>query len=388
MATKKNTNERREKGTGTIYQRGDSWVGKIDIGVVDGKRKFKYLSGKTEAEVKRKIREFNKSNDPAEVKKVSVETYLMNWLRVYKKSSMKASSYDTLEGTALRYVIPSLGSIQLAQLGSDDIQSMITSLKEGGKSHSIVKKAHDCIGAMLKHATIKGDISSNPMLLVNMPPKDIFEKKEIRIFTPNEVRLITEEATRCYTTGAPVYVYGDAYILMLNTGLRMGEVIGLRKSDWNQEEKTLHVQRNIQRVKRRDSDGNATQGFELAENTTKTYSGDRVIPLNIKATEALQRLTERHPESDIIVCSTKGAMVPPERFERTLYFMLDNLGIERAGTHSLRHTFASLLFANGTDVKTVSKILGHASIQITLNTYIHLIEKADHKAVAVLDSII
>ena len=117
MATKKNTNERREKGTGTIYQRGDSWVGKIDIGVVDGKRKFKYLSGKTEAEVKRKIREFNKSNDPAEVKKVSVETYLMNWLRVYKKSSMKASSYDTLEGTALRYVIPSLGSIQLAQLG-------------------------------------------------------------------------------------------------------------------------------------------------------------------------------------------------------------------------------------------------------------------------------
>lgn len=388
MAAKKNSSERREKGTGTIYQRGDSWVGKIDIGVVDGKRKFKYLSGKTEAEVKRKIREFNKSSDPAEIKKVSVETYLMEWLRVYKKSSMKASSYDTLEGTATRYVIPALGSIQLAQLDSDDIQGMITHMKDEGRSHSIVKKAHDCIGAMLKHALIRGDIIRNPMILVNMPSRDLFEKKEIRIFTKDEVRLITEETARQYTTGAPVYAYGDAYVLMLNTGLRMGEVIGLRKSDWNREERTLHVQRNIQRVKRRDAAGNATKGFELVENSTKTYSGDRVVPLNIKATEALQRLTERHPDSDVIVCSTKGTMIPPERFERTLYYMLDNLGIERTGTHSLRHTFASLLFASGTDVKTVSKILGHASIQITLNTYIHLIDKADHKAVAALDQAI
>ena len=68
--------------------------------------------------------------------------------------------------------------------------------------------------------------------------------------------------------------------------------------------------------------------------------------------------------------------------------ILKNLNIPQAGTHTLRHTFASLLFAEGVDIKTVSTILGHASIQITLNTYVHLLEKADHNAVAKLDNVI
>ena len=80
-------------------------------------------------------------------------------------------------------------------------------------------------------------------------------------------------------------------------------------------------------------------------------------------------------------------MVPPERVERTFYYLLNNVGLEREGPHSLRHTFASLLFAKGVDVKTVSTLLGHASIQITLNTYIHLMENVEYDAVAKLDDL-
>ena len=81
-------------------------------------------------------------------------------------------------------------------------------------------------------------------------------------------------------------------------------------------------------------------------------------------------------------------IVPPERIERTFYHLLDNIGLEREGPHSLRHTFASLLFASKVDIKTVSKLLGHANTQITYNTYIHLLEDAGHSAVAVLNDII
>lgn len=382
--------QKRDNGTGTIYQRSNgSWVGKIYLGRDEtGKEKFKYLSGKSEPEVKRKIREFNQSGKQIDTKKISLETYLLNWLQTYKKGTVKLSSYDALERTIRNQIAPNIGMIQLQQLTSDDIQSFLNKLKDkDGYSHSIVKKSHDCLNAALTHATINDDIAKNPMLLVKMPDKKLFQTKEIRYFTKEECALIIEESSRQYKTGAPVYVYGDAYVLMLHTGIRLGEAIGLKKSDWDKEEKTLHIQRNIQSVSKRDGAGNRLTGKQLVSNTTKTYSGDRIIPLNKSALEALERLCKQHPDSEYVICSSKGEIVPPERLERTFYRMLKNVGISQAGTHSLRHTFASMLFAEGTDVKTVSELLGHASIQITLNTYVHLIGKPKHSAVAKLDDV-
>lgn len=381
--------KRREKGTGNIYKKDNgTWIGRLKIGVKpDGSPKIKYFSGKNEAEVKRKIREFITSGTGIESSKVSVETYLKSWLVTYKKDTMKPSSYDRLENTVIHQIIPEIGCIQLQQLTSDDIQTLLNKLRTKGLSHSTIKKTHDCLNAVLKHAQIKEDISKNPMLLVKMPEKDLFEQKKIRFFSPQEVSLIIEECGRTYSNGSPVYIYSDAYILMVNTGLRIGELIALEKDDWDEEEKTLSVTKNIQAVKSRDKDGQRSKGYEIVYNTTKTYSGSRTIPLNQKATEALQRLCNDHPESKHIVCSGKGTLVPPDRIERTFYRILKNAGIDKTGTHSLRHTFASILFSKGVDVKTVSKLLGHASIQITLNTYIHLIENAEHDAVSKLDDL-
>ena len=380
---------KRDNGTGTIYQRSNgSWVGKIYIGRDDsGKEKFKYLSGKTEGEVKRKIREYNQSGTKIETKKISLQEYLYNWLRTFKRGTIKDSSYDTLEKTIRNQIVPHIGLIHLQQVTSADIQSLLNDLKEKGYSYSTVKKAHDCLNDMFEHATIADDVTKNPMLLVNMLAASEFEKKEIRYFTEEECALLIEESSRQYSTGKLVYQYADAYVLMLNTGIRLGEASGLKKTDWDKKEKTLHIQRNIQSISKRDTNGNRIKGKQLVTNTTKTYSGDRILPLNKAATEALERLCEQHPNSEYIVCSSKGEIIPPERLERTFYRILKNVGICQAGTHSLRHTFASVLFAKGTDVKTVSELLGHASIQITLNTYVHLIGKPKHNAVAKLDDV-
>lgn len=380
---------KRDNGTGTIYQRTNgSWVGKIYLGRDEsGKEKFKYLSGKTEAEVKRKIREYNQSGTKIETKKISLQEYLYNWLRTFKRGTIKDSSYDTIEKTIRNQIVPYIGIIHLQQVTSTDIQTLLNDLKKKGYSYSTVKKAHDCLNDMFEHATIADDVTKNPMLLVNMLAESEFEKKEIRYFTEEECALIIEESSRQYSTGKLVYQYADAYILMLHTGIRLGEAIGLKKTDWNKKENTLHIQRNIQSISKRDAEGNCVKGRQLVSNTTKTYSGDRILPLNKAAREALERLCRQHPESEYIVCSSKGEIIPPERLERTFYRILKNVGINQAGTHSLRHTFASMLFAKGTDIKTVSELLGHASIQITLNTYVHLIGKPKHSAVAKLDDI-
>lgn len=395
-------NSRREKGTGNIYQRSNgTWVGRLSVGCKsDGKPIIKYFSGKSEKEVKKKIREFNKNSINVELnkRKITVGEYIDNWMNLYKKPDLKRSSYDRLEVTAKYQVKPYIGMIQLNTLTSDDIQKMLTSIKDDGvldqktgrkktASYSTLKKAYDLVSAVLTHALIKGDIDKNPMLLVKMPNKAQFETKEIRIFSETESRLILEESQRKYSTGAPVYVYGDAYILMLNTGLRVGELIGLNKDDYNRKEKTLHIKRNIQSVKKRDETGQSG-GYELIESSTKTYSGNRIIPLNANAVNAIERMLMQNPLGEILVCNSKGNRIPPDKLTRTFYRMLDNVGIARTGLHSLRHTFASLLFANKVDVKTVSKLLGHASIQITLNTYIHLINEPDKDAVVVLDGIL
>lgn len=381
--------QKRDNGTGTIYQRSNgSWVGKIYLGRDEtGKEKFKYLSGKSEPEVKKKIKEYNQSGSKIETKKISLQDYLNNWLRTYKRGTIKASSYDAIERTIQNQIAPYIGMIQLKEVTSSDIQTLLNDLKEKGYSYSTVKKAHDCLNAMFEHATIAEDVAKNPMLLVKMLAQSEFEKKEIRYFSEEECALIIEESSRQYTTGKPVYQYADAYILILNTGIRLGEAIGLKKSDWDKGNKTLHIQRNIQSVAKRDNSGNRVVGKQLITNTTKTYSGDRIIPLNKAATEAIERLCGQHPDSECIICSSKGEMIPPERLERTFYRILKNVGISQAGTHSLRHTFASMLFAKEVDIKTISELLGHASIQITMNTYVHLIGKPKHTAVQKLDEI-
>lgn len=380
---------RRERGTGTIYQRENgTWQGKLIIGVNSaGKPKSKYFSGKTETEVKRKIREYNRAGAPVDPKKVTLEEYLNDWLQTYKKDTIKRSSFDALEKTARNQIIPNLGMLQLAAVTSRDIQKLLSQLKKEGYSYSTVKKVYDCFNGMYRHAVTIKDMPLNPMDSVNMIDKNQFEKKAIRFYNTGECARIVEEATRLYSTGAPVYVYGYVFILMLNTGIRLGEAIGLEKQDWDPQKKTLAIKRNVQSVKKRDEEGNAIRGRELITNTTKTYSGERVLPLNAAATEALNKLCSAHPYSKYIVCSSKGDMVPPERVERTFYYLLNNVGLEREGPHSLRHTFASLLFAKGVDVKTVSTLLGHASIQITLNTYIHLMENVEFDAVAKLDDL-
>lgn len=271
--------QRREKGTGTIVQReSGTWSGRVSIGRGnDGKIKYKYFSGKTEAEVKKKVREYNKSGCPQDAPQILFKDYLLSWLTNIKKISLRPSSYDRLEATALKQVIPRLGDFKISEITPEDISKMMSDIKDEGLSYSSTKKAFDCVNAVMTYAFNKRDILFNPALLALKPNESNFPKKEIRYFTKKEAALITEECRRKYSTGALVYPYGDAFILALHTGLRMGELIGLQKSDINFEEKKLIVRRNAQVVGKRNADGSRASGRMVVLSTTKTYSAIDVL---------------------------------------------------------------------------------------------------------------
>lgn len=319
----------------------------------------------------------------------SLYDYLQYWLTTYKKGTVKPTTYDTLERVILSYIKDSaIGPVPLTALTSDAIQLLLSDLKDEGYSYSTVKKVYDCINAAVKHAIARKAIPDNPMLLVELPGKSLFTNKEVSFFTVRECNLIIEEALRTYATGRRIYVYGDAIILMLLTGIRLGEAIGLRKSDYDRERKMLKVRRNIHKVRNRDEDGNLLPGRSLCESTTKSYSGMREIPLTGLAVEVLERLVREYPLCESLICNTKGAMATPEQIDRTFRYLLTNVGLEGSGVHKLRHTFATLLFASQkVDVKTISKMLGHASVTITLVVYTHIADQIPHTAVTPLDDL-
>lgn len=381
--------QRKANGDGSISKRGDRYYGRLRVGKsLDGKPIIKNFSGKSEADVRKQIREFNRTSPIAmDSSRVSFKEYSKMWLNVFKKPALKSKSYDRLEQTLMYQVYPYIGAIMFDKVNDVDIQFVMTELEKSGLSYSTIKKAYDAINAVYNHAVARGVISRNPANTVEPPSASKFDHDDIKFFTIEEAVRISEECRRIYNTGKPVYVYGDVYILMLNTGLRVGELIALRKSDYDSENKTISVSRNASYVNKRDSEGDRLVGRELQYGTTKTYSGTRTIPLNETAVAAVEKLIVNNSKQDLLVCNSVGNPLTPEALTRTFYRMLDNIGLERRGVHSLRHTFASILFANKYDVAVVSKLLGHASISITMNTYIHLIDKTDHSAVASLDKL-
>lgn len=131
--------QRRDYGSGSISQRKDgTWTARMVIGVNEkGKPRIKALYGKTEREVKKKLKEFQKEfykNDQTVVQKNTVESYMLNWLHTNKKNTLKPKSYDRLEQTITYQVIPQIGHIQLAAIQANDVQNMINNLAEAGMS--------------------------------------------------------------------------------------------------------------------------------------------------------------------------------------------------------------------------------------------------------------
>lgn len=382
-------NARRPKGTGNIYRRGNRYYGRIRTGKFksNGKPEIIYFSGDTKTSVQKQMNQFDLETHVNPVS-TSFETYASQWLVLYKQPTLKASSYDTLENTFRNQIYPHLGMIRLSEITTSDIQKMINDIKAQGLSYSKVKKARDGVNMVMKHALTQAHIIKNPMDGVIMPSESSFQKSEMVYYTEKESRLIVEECRRLYPNSATsVYLYGEAYILQLNTGARRGEIIALQKSDWDRENHILHINKSAQTVKTRDTEGKAT-GYQTILSSTKTYSGNRKIPLNENAEIALQRLCERHPNSQQIVCAQNGGVLAPQQYDRTFRRIIKNTKIGRGGTHALRHTFANMLFKNKVDIKTISTLMGHASVQITLDTYIHFAEVEGYLAVQMLNDTI
>ena len=386
-------------GAGSVYQTKEGeWRGRVVLEdpVTHIKQKPKmFYGGKTEAEIWRRIKEYR--DDPLNysgrsVGKVNTARYFRKWVDEYKKEELKVSSYDRLDSVVRLYIEPKLDVYQLEEVTPDVCQKLIVEMKDRGLSYSTTKKAYDAMNDCFRFAVDRQEIPFSPMQTVKMPAKEKFKTKrkdaqEARALkVEEETAFFAELDRKTASTDRYVYRYRDAFTLDINTGLRIGELVALDWTDVNFEARTMNIWKTAVMVKERDENGDPIgKVSQIIQETPKTNKSNRTVPLNKKAFSALKRLKAQAGNSPYVFPTQTGARLVMASLEKQYANVAAHCAIEGTSFHSLRHTFATRLFEKGADVKKVSALLGHSSVQVTYNTYIDVIQESKAEVVQLLD---
>lgn len=379
---------KRDYGDGSISQRKDgTWTARVFLGKLNGKQKIKAFYGKTEKEVKKKLKDYQAElikSTCQEVQKTTLETYMTDWLNNVKRNELKPSSFDRLETTCKHQVFPFIGYLQIHSITPADIQNLVNKLIDKGYSYSTIKKAYNAIDSCFSFAYDRNEVQKNPCVRISLPTNEKKDISDIIFFNDNEITAIEQSALFKYKNGNYKYSNGWYIVFLLYTGLRIGELLALKWENVDLINNCIRVSGNLKQVKSRSSEG---LKYIVIEQSPKTKSGNRIIPLANKAIEALTYLQEHKYSEKYVVASKNGKSISARNIDRTFRQILETAKIsKKCGVHSLRHTFASMLFKKGVDPKTVSEILGHSDVSITYNIYIHIIQEQKVKAIDLLNT--
>ena len=357
--------KRRANGEGSIRKRKDGrWEGRYTAGrdSVTGKAIYKNVLGKTQAEVKEKLKSAIEKNSasPLAAGQYTLGQWLDTWMENYAKLQVRASSYKTYQGFIKNHIKPTLGDMPLEKLTAMDLQRLYKYLLESGRlectesrnkpkglSVKTVRNINQMISSALNCAVEQRLIPANPTKGCVLPK---LERKEMKILPPESLGTFFEEARR-----SGVF---ELYYIDLATGLRRGELLGLKWSDIDLTKGIIHVRRQVLR-----------QNGEVVEAPLKTKNSYRNIAIGADAIKVLKGMEQK---DEYVFPSPFGGPMSPDSVLHMLQRVLKRAGLERIRFHDLRHTFSVLALQNGVDVKTLSAMLGHYSAGFTLDTYAHV----------------
>ncbi len=387
--------QRRLLTNGNAFKRTDNrWGGVVWYMDEHGERKRKSFSGTTKAEVNKKMTDYiadfeNQAVESDESKK-ALQDSMQNWLQVFKFPSVEQTTYDRCECSAKNQIYPLLGDKPVGDITAADIKNLLNYWMNKGYAYTTVKKAYVVLNEYFRYLYREELIPKNPMANVEMMKKgnflsaqdkeDLPECETVTIFTPEEIEKFKAEAFSTFKDGKRKYQQAAAYILMLNTGLRTGELLGLLNGDIDLEKKTLTVRQGVKEVSRRKGT-EFTSGREIKVGKPKSATSKRTVPLNRTAVKMIEDLRREayFGENTPLVADGNGGYTKPVNLRKRFYRILKAAGIEQKGLHSLRHTFATNLVngqkqPDGTikelSPRQVADLLGHSTSQITEQYYV------------------
>lgn len=376
---------------GNEYYRVTATVGRDSEGKLI--RKEFYGKGKKEAEAKRdEYLNGIKNGLNVDFKDAILGELFRAWLFEVVKLSVKPSTFDKYEGIYRNYIKDSeIYGLKINLTKSIQIQRYYNKLYKSGKSSSVIKNLNKLLKAFFNYAVNEGYLMRNPCVKIVIPNANKEAKSEIETFTDEEIKKFTEVLNN--------HRLKALFMLDFGTGLRQGELLGLKWTDIDFEKKELKVQRTIKQVTIIDGDGN--REYKTIEQIPKTKNSIRTVPIPSSLIPILKEHRNRQKEEKLkagpaylndietgyVFTTELGNTIDARNLTRIYKKLLGKAGIKYKKFHAIRHTFATKLFERGIPLKTISELLGHSDISITANIYTHVIPKVKTNAVETLNDL-
>ena len=373
--------KRRPQGDGTIRKRSDRrWEARIIVGHKnDGSPMYKSAFAKTQKSALKQLHQLidlYRDVDLTEDSRMTLGEWLDKWLDEYMIFTIRESTLDSYRAMVKNQVKPFIGGKQIASLSTADMQKFYNKIKKEGRvrehpihgktlADSMVRGVHMMLHEALDMAVKERLIVKNPtngttIPKCNYPEKQVLGDSQLDTFL---------DAIKAYPE------WTDFFYTEVMTGLRRGEICGLKWSDVNFGESKLRVERSVS-VKKGG-------GIQIGE--TKTDTGKRVIILPPSVKDMLlRRKAEALSEWIFYKFANPCEPMNPDAAYRKLKVILKNAGLPLIRFHDLRHTFATHATDGGVDPKTLSGILGHTNASFTLDTYTHVTTDMQKKASVVV----
>ncbi|WP_433032414.1 tyrosine-type recombinase/integrase [Actinomycetospora sp. CA-053990] len=370
---------RNSNGDGSVWQRQDGrWSGAAYVRTHTGKIERRYVYGKDEKDVLRKIAKLQEANDqgvPAGPTRLTVAIFLGEWLE-HARQHIRPHTWASYEANVRLHLVPLIGSKQLTALSVRDVRLMVEKLRKAGVTPRTVQWIHSTLRAALQHAfreelvtrnVARGVKIATPATGTTPPP-----------FSPDEAR-------RFLAAVADHRLYA-LWVVLIVLGLRRSEAIGLHWSDVDLDAGTLKITRGLQRVE-----------GELRELPTKTRRSTRTVPLppicvhvlrvhgDRQAKERANAGRLRWQDTEYVFTTGVGTPLEPSYVSRLFVELCSKHGFRRVRLHDMRHTCVTLLLSLGVNPRIVMEIVGHSAIEMTMNVYGHVSLDSQREALGRLD---
>lgn len=352
-----------------IYRRKDGrWEGRyIRSHNGNGKAEYGYIYGKTYGEVKQKLLQLKAlpqlRPEKHGGKAITYSLLLDDWLSA-SKLNVKESTYARYVHLIQKHISPRLGDLSLSQMTTQTIENFIASqLKNGrldGKGGLAPKTVADILTVI--KSTMEYARYNDYVVPCNLKKLSVKRKeKKMRVLTPTEqaalLKTLTDKMDSCK--------FG--VVLSLYTGIRIGELCALTWEDLCLAESVLRVRKTMQRIQ--ETEIGAVHRTKIIITEPKSSCSIREIPLPPFIVDMARQFSA--PTQAFVLTGNPRRFIEPRTMQNRFKYYVAESGIEKANFHATRHTFATRCVEVGFEIKSLSEILGHANVNITLNRYVH-----------------
>lgn len=309
--------------------------------------------------------------------KILLRDYLHEWLNT-SRMALRPKTVDDYGRTIQKHIIPHLGDVPMIDLSVTKVETFYCQLIESGVGIRTVRLVHSILHRALERAVFQQLLLKNPTAKAILPR-----------YIHDEMKVLDVIRVKQFLEAANERPYVALYHLAVKTGMRMGELLGLKWKDLQWGNGRLYVQRQLQDLR----------GYGYVFQEPKTRSGRRTIQLGKGTLDTLHKhfaqqqqqkvsVGHRWQDCNLIFSSKIGSPLDPSNLRLDFKHVIKRAGVPRVRFHDLRHTAASLLLNNGIPVIVVSRILRHSSPSITMDIYGHLYNEKQDEVAHLMDELV